>query len=171
MRWTRRLVLSFVLLAILALGGIAAHGPVGPLAGGPLLGEQVREPISDWSFTDAHAEIQVQTRIGFLPYSVTTWSLSHQGRLYVPARNGGAKRWVQRVLADPDARIRIAGKVYPVRFERVTRSEETEPVGRLMLAKYLGIEAEQVRALSGPTSDGHPRAEIWIFRVESRDAG
>ncbi len=170
-RWTRRLVLAFVLVVILALGGVAAHGPIGPLPGGPLLGELVREPVRDWSFTDAHGEIQVQTRIGILPYSVTTWSLSHQGRLYVPARNGGAKRWVQRVLSDPEARIRIAGKVYPVRFELVTGSEETRPLARVMLAKYLGVEADEARPLSGPTPEGQPRAEVWIFRVESRDAG
>lgn len=169
MRWIRRLLVATGLLVLAAVLGLVVHGPLGPLAAGPLFGDVVDERIDDWSFTDAHAEIQVQTRIGFLPYSVTTWCLSHEGLLYVPSRNGGQKRWVQRIMEDPNAWIRVGGKTYPVRFRRITDMENGRPLRRLMLAKYLGIEADVVRGVSGPSPTGEPRAEIWTFVVESRD--
>ena len=127
MRWIRRLVI--LALVLVALPGVALwiHGPLGPLLAGPLFGDVVTERVEDWSFTDAHAEIQVQTHVGFLPYSVTTWCLSHERELYVPARNGGDKRWVRQILADPDAWIRVKGEVYPVRFTRLA-SRATPPM-------------------------------------------
>jgi hypothetical protein len=170
MKWIRRILLVVLVLALAPVVGLVVHGPVGPLLGGPLFGEVVAEAVEDWSFTDVHGEIQIETHVGLLPYSVTTWCLSHEGRLYVPSRNASAKRWVKQVLADPEAWIRVGGKVYPVRFERVTDPGIRSVLGQETLAKYLGIEAAEVRPVSGPAGPDAPRAEISIFRVESRDA-
>ena len=80
-RWLRAFAwlgggcLALVAAALLAwFGGL---GPWGPFPGGVLWGEVAREPVADWSFVDAVAEVQVETRFGPLPWSVTTWALTH----------------------------------------------------------------------------------------------
>jgi hypothetical protein len=163
LRWT--LIVALVVV-VCAVGALVVHGPLGPLPGGPLFGEVVREPASDWSFTDAVGELQVETRWGFLPYSVTTWCLSHEGTLYLPASNGAKKRWTRLVSENPDVRLRIAGKVYEVRLVRISEPPAEGVLARATLAKYFGIEADEVRPKSGMLGEG-----IWMFRVEARDEG
>lgn len=163
--------LAALLAALLGAASIAwlAGGipPYGPIAGGRLRGESASAP-DDWSFVDAVPEVQVETHLGMLPWSVTTWCLSHQGRLYLPARNCLSKRWVQNVLADPEVRVRVQDRVYPL---RAIREEDTEVVQALveqMLIKYLGIEAEQPRPVEGVTPEADGRAYGCAFRMEPR---
>lgn len=145
------------------LGFVAPFGPVG---GGRLRGA-VSTPPADWSFVDRVAEVRLETHRGPLPWSVTTWALTHEGRLYIPSRNCLAKRWVHNVLAEPDVRLAVEGRLYEL---RAVRDEDPE-IGRAlldqMLLKYLGIVAEEAR----PTSGGDPsRGSAYgcLFRLEPR---
>lgn len=157
---------ALILVACLAwlLGAVA---PYGPIAGGRLRGERAPLP-ADWSFVDRVAEVQVETRLGPLPWSVTTWCLSHQGRLYLPARNCLAKRWVKNLLADPNVRVRIQGRVYELRAIRDEDPEIEQALIEQMLIKYLGIEAERPRPVAGVTPDADGRAYGCAFRMEPR---
>jgi hypothetical protein len=169
----RLLARVFVLLAGLAGLGVCAWllgaiEPYGPIAGGRLRGEEATALPTDWSFVDRVAEVQVETRLGPLPWSVTTWVFSHAGRLYLPARNCLAKRWVKNLLADPDVRVRVEGRLYALRAVR----EDDPEVGRAllvqMLAKYLGIEAEDPTPVADTSPEAGARAYLCAFRMEPR---
>jgi hypothetical protein len=141
-RWLRRLALGFVALAVAAavvwFGGL---GPRGPIAGGWLWGEVVETRVDDWSFTNSVREVQLQTSIGPLPYSVTIWNLSDGPGFYVPSGDC-SRRWVRQVLADPDVRVRIDGKIYPLRARQVNDAETSARLAPVLLEKYFGIRAE-----------------------------
>ncbi len=143
-------------------------GPWGPFPGGVLWGEVAREPVADWSFVDRVGEVQVETRLGPLPWSVTTWALSHEGRLYLPSRNCREKRWVKNLLADPDVRVRIQGRLHELRAVLDEDPARGEGLLQQMLVKYLGIEADAARPLAPPRAPGEARAYGCAFRMDPR---
>lgn len=161
MRWLLRIVLG--LLALAALAALLLFGGVGPIAflpGGHLWGE-VAPPRGDWSFTDAIGEIQVQTHVGALPWSVTTWVLADdRGDLYLAASNCD-RVWTHHVQADPDVRLRIDGTVYELRATPEASPEVAARLAPVVLAKYLGIAADSARWVRGETNG-------CVFRVEPR---
>ena len=62
----------------------------------------------DWSFTQDHREIAIETRSPWLvPHSVTIVCAAKDGRFFVGARNPEGKRWVRNVARDPNVRLRI----------------------------------------------------------------
>ena len=160
MRWLVRGLLALALLPALAFvvlfGGV---GPVGPVPGGVLWGE-TREPARDWSFTDGIGEIQVQTHVGLLPWSVTTWVLSSEGELFLAAGNCD-RVWTHRVMADPEIRLRIAGVVYEMSARRVTGRELGARLAPVVLAKYTGIAVDSANWIEGEQRG-------CVFRVEPR---
>jgi hypothetical protein len=132
----------------------AACEPLGPIPGGRLQGEAVREAVSDWSFANPHETIQIETRVED-PHSVTVWCVAHEGRLYIPSRHPEKKRWVQNVQEDPRVRVRVAGKIYVGRASRVTDPAEIEAVVPALLRKY-DLD---------PPQDEEP--DVWIFRIDA----
>jgi hypothetical protein len=78
------------------------------------------------------------------------------GRLFLSCANCEGKRWSSAALADPDARIRIDDKVYPVRLSRVTDPADLDTAWRARATK-LGQPLDTPRA-----------AGWWSFQVESR---
>jgi hypothetical protein len=147
----------------LAAGLLLWFGGLGPrafLPGGWLWGE-LREPPADWSFTDRVAEIQLQTQVaGFLPWSVTTWVLSHQGRLFVAASDCD-RVWTNRVKRDPRVRLRIEGVVYELEAFLETDRALGEALAPMVLAKYFGIGVESARFAA-------PEPRGCVFRLEPR---
>ena len=165
-RWLPPACLAGILLA-----GCGPWGPLGAIPGGPLAGDLVEEPVPDWSFTNQHLTIAIETRGPLLDHSVTVLCMAHDGHLYIPSRHAPNKRWVKNVLADPRVRLGIGDRIYEGRAERVTDPVEAEAVSRKFLRKYVGIEAEHVRALSGEPGPGDDRALLWTFRVDSVGSG
>jgi hypothetical protein len=159
-RWLGRAALAA--LAIALLGAAALFGGLGPLAmvpGGVLWGE-LRAPRSDWSFTDAVREIQVQTHVGPLPWSVTTWVLSEGGELFVAASDCD-RVWTRRVTADPEVRIRIDGAIYELRARRENDPAVGARIAPVVLHKYLGIASDSARFVAGESRG-------CVFRLEPR---
>lgn len=160
MRWIARAALGGVLLASLA--AVALFGGLGPIAflpGGWLWGE-LREPPSDWSFTDAIAEVQLQTHVGPLPWSVTTWVLSSDGELFIGASEC-ERVWTHRVMADPEIRVRIDGAVYELRARQETDRAVGARLARVLLHKYFGIAADSAHWIQGEQNG-------CLFRLEPR---
>lgn len=127
------------LLPLLALSLLAAAcvDPQDRRPGLWLRGEVVEEPVSDWSFSDAHREIFVQTSSGYgIPHSVTVGCASLDGSLYLSARHPRGKRWVANVARDPDVRLGIGGRLYDRRLEPVEEPARIEAIYRAYLRKY-----------------------------------
>lgn len=141
-RAARADVLVVLRAAVLAipLAGVAAAGCIDPddrRPGTRLTGAVVEAPVEDWSFSDRHREIYVETRSPWLlPHSVTVVVTSMDGKLYVHARRPEEKRWVANVAHDPRVRIEIDGKIYERRLERVEDAERQQAIHRDFAEKY-----------------------------------
>ena len=153
-------ILRFAGYAVVAIAAIGAllyatrSNPMGPISGRALRGELVATPVSDWSFTDEHNLIAVETRPDD-PHSVTTICFVIDGALYVPAQGGSDKDWTQYAVANPSARILVDGKIYPVRATRVTE-ESLVPAFVAAAAKKYDFPA-----------DREMPEDVWLFRMDS----
>jgi hypothetical protein len=109
------------LCALLALAcADVGCNPEGVRAGAWLRGAEARELVADWSFTRDAKEAFLETRAWWGRHSVTVWVVDVDGRLFVANDNRTRpKRWVANLDRDRRARIAIAGRVYPVRAQRV----------------------------------------------------
>jgi len=127
-------------LAVAAIFLACSLEPSGERPGLALSGEVVREPVSDWSFTDEIEEIQIETRPWYrLPHSVTIWCVSIDGELYVGASSPDfpeERFWVRNVRRDPDVRLKIAGRIYERHLALITDPEMTDRVDRSFGVKY-----------------------------------
>ncbi len=146
-------------LAALALAALAVdffYCPCGRLPGGWLLGERVEQPLTDWSFANDVPLCQVQVETGPLPHSVNLNCMASGGKLYLSCAGCDGKVWSSAALAHPEAQLRLAGKVYPVRLTRVDDPAELDAAWRARAQKT-------GRGLDAPREDGW-----WSFRAESR---
>jgi len=149
---------GFVLLAAAAALTAGCIDPQDRRPGLWLTGTEVTDPVSDWSFTDAHPEIAIEVRTPYgLRHSVTIVCAQRDGQLYVGARDPSTKRWVSHVRRDPEVRLGIDGKIHPVRLEPLTSGDEREAVVFAYAQKYQ-------RPLLPPDE----RPEILYFRVLPR---
>jgi len=88
---------------------LACGGPLLAIPGGKLAGPVVTDSVVDWSFV-ADPVLDLETRPE-APYSVTLRARLIEGQLYLDPAEG--RRWLDHLRANPEVRIRIAGRVYP----------------------------------------------------------
>jgi len=134
--------------------------PYSIIPGRQLIGEEVTGPIDDWSFVLQYRTVTNEVRPSD-PYSVNTGYVFHDGVLYVISGKGGGSRWAQFLLQDPNMRIRVGDKLYPV---RATRVEDPELVS----------EIHEIRERRNPNQEEKTpeeiarQARVWFFRIDSR---
>jgi hypothetical protein len=163
-------------LASVALAGLAcaalwvrlfAGGPVLFFPGGPLRGELVAEPVSDWSFAAREQYLDVQARGRYLPYSRRSWFMVHEGRLFLLLPRLFGDGIERRIEENPDVRVRIAGEVYPLRAVRHDEEGELGALlGPLVRRAFSAEIGGRVRRSAAQPSLAH--GGIAIFRMESR---
>lgn len=147
-----------LLLLLLASG--TACGPVGPVPGGRLRGDLAQPAVADWSFSDAHQQVELETNPGD-PHSVHTWCATLGDRLYVPTsmirgpKDPGERAWVRNVLADPRVRLRIGAGIHERRAVRVEDRDE-----------YAAALAALDRKYGRDPAERDPERTIWIFRMD-----
>ena len=85
--------------------------PCERIPGSVLFGVEVEEPVSDWSFANSAELCQIQVQ-GVIPWSVNLNCMADDaGALYLSCSRCEGKYWSGRAMANPNARIRIAGQV------------------------------------------------------------
>ena len=159
-----RRALAVVWLALAS--GCGPWGPQGIFAGGPFVGGTERPFPADWSFSEAHPLIALETRGALFRHTVTILCIAADGRLYVMARHAPRKRWVRNLARDSRVRLRIGDALYAGRAVRLGEPAEGEAVARAFLRKYVGIEAEHARPLAGTPAGDDDRAEVWTWRID-----
>ena len=142
----------FVLLAVLYV--LARCVPVEPVDRRPGLGlvGAPADPMTEtWSALPAGlSEIEVETRTAIgIPHSVTTVLWRDGEHLYVPCKACATKQWPKNVLARPEVRLRVQGRIYPMQMQQVTDT------------------AERDRLLAGAFPEVTP--DLWVFRVSPRE--
>lgn len=144
-------------LILIACLGLVSCGPWGGFPGGRLYGQIASAPVGDWSFTEEHQLIAVETRPAF-PHSVTTICFTHQGQLYVPSRSPLGKKWPRYALEDPRVRLKIGEKIYLGRAVRVSDADLLPGLGEAIGQKY-------PRFAGTDTSEADA---FWFFRIDPR---
>jgi len=123
------------------------------LPGGTLDGDPAPAP-ADWAFAGDSGTIQIETRPAD-PYSVNVAFTILDGVLYVNA-GGTETRWVKNISAEPQIRLRMGGRLYDLRADRVTDPAEIEAF------------AEAWTAQSFFRRDPRKYDEVWIYRLVAR---
>ena len=121
------------------------------MPGGVLNGEVVGEAVEDWSFVADAGLCALETRPGF-PHSITVYCFNEGSSLLVGCMACEGKVWSGYVTHDNRARIKIAGKVYPVEMRQITDRQELEA---LWQKRRGGTER--------PLPEGY-----WLYRLSSR---
>lgn len=156
LRWLLRglavLVIALLVVAVLAR---RSDGPLGPLAGGPLVaGEPVSEPV-DWAFVEDVDTVELQLLEP--PRSRTVWVVLHEGAAYIPCGLPGFrlwKQWPHEAVEDGRAVLRSEGRLYRGSLVKVEDAALHRTVADLVAAKY-GVDAE------------FDTETLWLFRFES----
>jgi hypothetical protein len=149
-----------VLVVVAGLLCATRSDPIGLVPGRELSGELVLEPVRDWSFTDEHRTIAVETRPA-MPHSVTTICFAVDGALYVPASRAAEKSWPHFAVSDPRVRVKVGDKIYPGVARRV---EDAELRPKLMAAASEKYDFE-------PPEDPAALNAVWVFRIDSAQPG
>lgn len=141
-----------------------SDGPLAVFAGGPLSsGELVSGPEPDWRFARDIETIELQ--LVEPPRSRTTWVVEYEGRLFVPCgyMNSGIgrlwKRWPIEAQADGRSIVRIHGKRYRRRLERVSDPALQDELARRVNEKY------RVQAMGTNLAKGG----LWFFELARPD--
>ena len=153
MRKAIAVIVGLIALAICAVAVVVrmGDGPLGPFPGGPLIGELVTGPVSDWGFLGSVDRVELQVHPPD-PRSITVWIFTHEGVPYVPAAFASTKRWPEETVRDGRVVLRVDQRLYERVAVRV--DDPTERSGALSSAqrKY----------------DLDDNDALWLFRLDSR---
>jgi hypothetical protein len=129
----------FTILSLLIVG----YEPQDQSPGLWLTGELATEDVADWSFTEQHEEIFVQTRSPWLiPHSVTTYCATYNDSFYLfSAYYGGGdfpdlRRWNKNVVRDPRVRLKIGDQLFDQRVSYIDDESIRMPVHQAFVDKY-----------------------------------
>lgn len=139
-----KVLVSIILLALLVLGATYWFAcPCDRIPGGPLRGDSVEQPISDWSFVNSADEVPLcQIEVDFpITRSMNVNCMSVDKLLYVSCSGCADKQWAARALTNPLGKVRAAQKVYPIRYQRITSEADLD---RIWSARLRKIGAEPV---------------------------
>jgi hypothetical protein len=147
------------LLGVVVIGLLMTYivrCPCERIPGTVLFGVEVEEPVSDWAFANAAGLCQIQVQ-GVIPWSVNLNCMADgDGALYLSCSVCEGKYWSGRALVNSDARVRIAGQVYPVRLTRL-QDAKTLDAAWLARASKTGYGVGELRP-----------DHWWSFAVVSR---
>jgi hypothetical protein len=116
-----KIVMGVIAVLILALIVVRIVGfePNGTRPGLWLKGNLVTTPVTDWSFTDKYATIEIQTNTWYLiPHSVTATVVCSRGKLYLTSNEPKGvtypnfRNWHRNIARDPHVRIKVGDNLY-----------------------------------------------------------
>ena len=131
-----------------------SDGPIGMLPGGPFTsGKMTNFHVMQWQQFRGADTIELQ--LADEDSSRTTWVIVHRSKAYIPASLGfpPGKTWHLRADRNGNAVVRMDGKLYKVRLDRISDPEIEATLAELASEKYGG----------GPPSD----AGVWFFKLTS----
>jgi len=163
LKWVGIVLSAVVLLVVAFLVAMRFHdGPIEIISGGPFrTGEPTGTP-ADWTFVADKPTIEFQTLDP--KTSRTVWLAVHEGRLflisgYMTTGYGKIwKQWPHYIESDDRVILRIDGKLYDQRLERITTGPEVAPVMAEFGRKY-GVPGAPEGVTSG---------SAWLYEVKPR---
>jgi hypothetical protein len=158
LKWLGVVILGIAVLAVcIVFGARVADGPLGPVPGGPMSGEGVAEPMTDWGFIVERDTVELEVNPD-APRSITTWVVGYGGQPFIPSGFGARKTWPAQLVADGRAVLRVDGKLYERQAVRVTEEELLEELRAVLIRKY---DLDPEGNFSGSAT--------WFFRLDPRE--
>ena len=132
-----------IIAAALLLLMLSACEPADRTPGMWLSGELVETEISDWSFSNEHMEVFLETHPWYgIPFSVTVVTATTGDKLFVPsiysepAEFPEGKYWNGIIESNPEVLIRIGDKLYPRSAQLIVDEAEFEEAFQAFADKY-----------------------------------
>jgi hypothetical protein len=144
-----------LVLAVLLISYLNRRDPWNQLPGKRITGEEVTEPVDDWSFMERSTRVTLEVRPSD-PYSVDIRAFLHEGVLYLNSITP-ENRWTQYLLEDPNLRLKVGNRIYKV---LATRVEDPALVNEIQKAR------EQMNS-GRPQKTPQEKVQNWYFRVDS----
>jgi hypothetical protein len=163
-----RVVLALVLVAVAGVAVWTTACPCNTIPGFVLLGQEHKEPVTDWSFANNVPLCQIQINTGRGPHSINLNCMATpDGQLFLSCSVATRKYWCQQVQKDQPARLRLSGIVYPVLLNRVT--------DQATLDRVWEARGKKLEVYGGPSNPkpapGQKRPDSWwSFQVRSRNS-
>ena len=139
--------------------------PYTRIPGRRLTGEEVTDPVTDWSFAREQGSVSIEVRPSD-PYSVNIGFLVYNGDLYVTSAAGGESRWAQYLIQDPNMRVRVGDKLYKA---RATRVEDLTMVNEVFDSRRRRRNPgqEETTPQERTPEQTARNARVWLFRITS----
>ena len=158
-----------VVLVTIAIAGFLIYarfhdGPLEIVSGGPFRSGQAAATPESWNFVADHDTIEFQTMDP--PRSRTVWLAVHDERLFIVSgyMNSGLgavwKQWPYYLEDDDRVILRIDGRLYAQRLQRITSGPDIIPVLNEYNRKYGVGEVTS----TDPVTSG----DTWMFEVLPR---
>ena len=116
--------------------------------------------MTDSPFADLSAEqfcyLTTTGRTSGEPRTIEVWFGAEGNSLYLLAGGGEQSHWVQNLLKQPSATVKIADIEFPITARLVTSPTEDALARRLLLAKYQGNLVEWGRTALPVALDPRP---------------
>ena len=158
LKWLGLVILGIAVLAVcIVFGARLADGPLGPVPGGPMSGQLVAEPVTDWGFIVERDTVELEVNPD-APRAITTWVVGYGGQPFIPSGFGARKTWTAQLVTDGRAVLRVDGKLYERQAVRVTDEELLEELRAVLIRKY---DLDPEGNFSG--------SETWFFRLDPRE--
>ena len=159
LKWLGLVILGIAALAVcIVFAARFADGPLGPVPGGPMSGERVAGPVTDWDLLVERDTVELEVNPD-APRSITTWVVGYGGQPYLPSGYGARKTWTAQLAADGRAVLRVDGKLYQRQAVRVTDEELLQELRAVLIRKY---DLDPEGNFSGPAT--------WFFRLDPRES-
>jgi len=130
-------------IAILLMLVLSACEPADRTPGMWLSGDVETNEIHDWTFSNDHMEVFLETHPWYgIPFSVTVVTATTGDKLFVPsiysepAEFPGGKYWNGIIEKNPQVVIKIGNKLYPRSAHLITAEAEFEEAFEAFAAKY-----------------------------------
>ena len=168
LKWSGIVLGALVLLVGLFLFSMRFRdGPMAVFAGGPFTSGELSAAPTDWTAIRDYDVIEFQTMEP--NRSRTVWLAVHDRRLFVVSGymntgyGGIWKQWPHYLEDDDRIILRIDGRLYEQRLERIMSGPEVVPVLRELARKYFPGAAGDI---TSPESVSN--GDTWMYEVVSR---
>lgn len=163
LKWLAGILGVMVLAVVLFFLGMRFHdGPIEVISGGPFKSGEPAETPDDWRAIADYPTIEFQTMDPVT--SRTVWLAVHDGDLYLVSGYMTTdlgklwKQWPHYVERDDRIVLRVDGKLYEQKLERIQEGDVIDPVMAEFGRKY-GVEGGAASVRAGRT---------WLYKVVPR---
>jgi len=174
LKWLGIMIGALILAIVVFIFAVRFNdGPIAIFTGGPFKSGELTEAPDDWSFLKGRPEIEFQTmdpdtsRVVWLGvvdtrlYIVSGYMNTRYGKIW--------KQWPHYLEEDDHVILRIDGKLYEQRLERLMAHPQLREIMSLYAEKYgEGVLPSDVTAeqLAGSLQAG----DFWLYEVVDRDS-